>query len=366
MTLCRTLLPRVERWDADRLHVSSREIVLRQAELQRSLSALVNGVTGSTAEALARLCCPKLGWRKRAARLVQMHASFAALIPQNESARIHVQASNYQGKNTFVRRMIAFLNHYAADDLYGAYVHGSLATGEETAYSDFDALVIIRNSVMRNAERLTTLARELNRARQIMLEYDPFQHHGWFVLTEADLDFHCEAWFPHQLFEFSKSMLADRGLQIEITPRESSTEVRETFRGVATGLKRSIFARRPLKNMYHLKNTLSLFMLLPALYLHVRDGRGMFKKFTFAVAREDFSHDEWSCMDRVSDIRARWNYKLAPLIRKVLRYPSPLRRRLVRRCAPSVPLDIQRLATDKLLIDMCRLARRMSEKLGLQ
>ncbi len=47
------------------------------------------------------------------------------------------------------------------DDLFGAYVHGSLGTYEEIGYSDFDALVIIKDDVFHSRQRLAALAAEL-------------------------------------------------------------------------------------------------------------------------------------------------------------------------------------------------------------
>ena len=51
------------------------------------------------------------------------------------------------------------------DDLFGAYVHGSLGNHEETGYSDFDALVIIKDNVFHSRHRLAALATKLGAMR---------------------------------------------------------------------------------------------------------------------------------------------------------------------------------------------------------
>jgi len=283
-----------------------------------------------------------------------------------DRAAVCVKVPLYAGTNPHVKSMIAFLKSHLRDDLFGAYLHGSLATGEEVPYSDFDALVIVRGDAIRNPARLATLARKLRKAQQIMFEFDPLQHHGWFQLTEADLASYNEAYFPHELFAFSKSLLSGQGLEITVKPRDSGAEKRQSFLDVARNFQRNIHSGHALKNMYHLKNSLSLFMLLPALYLQVRDGRGVFKKFSFEAARGDFTGAEWTCMDRVSEIRKAWKYEISPFRRKLLSRPWRIRRRLLRILAPPVPADIRARVTDGMLADMNRLAERMTLKLGMQ
>ena len=51
-------------------------------------------------------------------------------------------------------------------------------------YSDFDALVIIADATFESANTLAKLCQELNQLSQHFYQYDPLQHHGWFVLTE--------------------------------------------------------------------------------------------------------------------------------------------------------------------------------------
>lgn len=337
-----------------------------QSKLHALLSNYVNHGVLSRGDRILSAFCTGLVFQKNARKMVETYTAFSDLGYEREASPLRIKIDLYEGGNQFVRRMIGLLASRVAEDLCGAYVHGSLGTGEEIPYSDFDTLVIIKDSVMRDPRRLAPLARELSRALQIMFEADPLQHHGWFVLTEADLAHHCDAFFPHELFDFSKSMLTGQGLELELSPRDSSMEVRESFVGVATSLRRSVQAGRALENMYELKNTLSLFMLLPALYVQVRDGQGIFKKFSFEAARVDFARDEWACMDRVSEIRKDWRYEISPFRRKLLSRPWPIRRQLLKLLAPPISNDIRQRLTVDLFTDMGRLAQRMAGNLGLQ
>ena len=80
-----------------------------------------------------------------------------------------------------MKKEIAEISQY----LKLAVVHGSYATGEEIAYSDFDGLIVISDSAISNPEILSEVAFRLHQIRRYMHRIDPFQHHGWFVLSDS-------------------------------------------------------------------------------------------------------------------------------------------------------------------------------------
>ena len=67
-------------------------------------------------------------------------------------------------------------------------------------------------------------ADDVNRARRRMYEFDPLQHHGWFVLCESDLRYYCTTYFPPILFDYAKALFPRRGVGFEITVRPSDGE----------------------------------------------------------------------------------------------------------------------------------------------
>jgi len=228
----------------------------------------------------------------------------------------------------------------------GAYVHGSLGTYEEIAYSDFDALVILKDEVCKSSKRLAEVAQKLNRARSIMLDFDPLEHHGWFVLTESDLKFYCNAYFPIELFKYAKSMLNDKGLDLEINLRESCSETREVFEKMADGIIQEVKNRRFPENMFQLKHLMSRFMLLPAFYVQAKTGKGIWKKDSFELARSDFVAADWAIMDEVSEIRMNWSYGLSALKKRLIAHPYILSRSFAKRLAPPIPCVIQDRLTE--------------------
>ena len=117
------------------------------------------------------------------------------------------------------------------------------------------------------------------------------------------------------------------------------------------------------KNMYQLKSLLSGFMLLPALYVQARDGRGICKKESFDLAGVDFDSEEWAIMDEVSEIRADWSYEISPIKKRLMCYPHVLIRYFAKRFAPTIPDKIGYLLTAEFYSRMTELTSLMKEKL---
>jgi len=252
--------------------------------------------------------------------------------------------------------MMVYLERFLKGDLVGAYVHGSLGICEEIAYSDFDALTILKDEVFESSKRLARAAKKLNHARTIMLNFDPLQHHGWFVLTELDLKCYCNAYFPIELFGHAKSLFNDKGLELKISLRESNSEIEKAFEKMANAIIRKIENRRYPTNLYHLKGLLSEFMLLPALYIQARDRRGIYKKESFNLARVDFDSEEWAIMDEVSEIRTNWNYEISALTKRLMCRPHVLSRYFAKNFAPAIPEKIGCVLSAEFYVRMKKLA----------
>lgn len=328
------------------------------------ITTYINGGILSRSDLYLSVFSPWLTFTRYAKAIIQKYKRLWAEIPTSTTSKLNVQIELYEGENRHVQQMVSFLSEHLKDDLIGAYVHGSLATCEEIAYSDFDALVILKDEVFESSQRLTLTARKLNSARTIMLDFDPLQHHGWFVLSESDLRYYCNAYFPVELFKYAKSLFDDRGLELEIALRESSSETRTAFEKMAEAIISKIANRRYLTNVYQLKSLLSKFMLLPALYIQARDRRGIYKKESFALARADFDSSDWTIMDEVSKIRMNWNYEISALTKWMMCRPHVLSRYFARRFGPAIPEKIGSVLTAEFYSGMEKLASRMEEMLA--
>lgn len=335
-----------------------------QNAFHSDITTYINGGIHSHSDLYLSAFIPRLVFARHAKVIIQKHKRFLKEIPRGTISKLYVQIDPCEGENPHVQRMMSFLNEHLKEDLIGAYVHGSLGTCEGVAYSDFDALVILKDEVFESAKRLAGAARKLNHARTIMLDFDPLQHHGWFVLTEKDLKFYCNAYFPVELFKYAKSLFDDKGLELEIILRESDSETREAFEKMADSIIRKIESQKYPTNTYQLKGLLSEFMLLPALYLQEKNGCGVCKKESFALARADFSSVDWSIMDEVSEIRTNWNYEISPLKKRLMCHPHVLSRYFAKNFAPKIPEKIGGILTSEFYSRMGKLVLLMKEKLA--
>jgi len=334
-----------------------------QNTFHSEITTYINGGVFSRLDLYFSVFVPRVIVSRHAEAIIQKYKRFLNEMSTGTMSELHVRIDQYEGQNRHVQRMMNFLSEHLRDDLIGAYVHGSLGTYEEIAYSDFDALAILKDEVFESSERLAGAARKLNRARKIMLDFDPLEHHGWFALTEADLRYYCNSYFPAELYSHAKSLFDDKGLELTISLRESDYETYETFEKMADSISRKIKNRRYPENMYQLKSLLSQFMLLPALYVQAKHGRGIYKKESFAVARSDFDPAHWAIMDKVSEIRGDWNYEISLMKKWLICHPHVLSRYFAKKFAPAIPQKIGRALTGEFYARIEGLALLMKEML---
>jgi hypothetical protein len=305
---------------------------------------------------------PPLACRREAPGLVAaFRATTAARAPAPGDGGVEFDIPPYEGSNPHARRMMAGLAPLAPW-LAGACVHGSIGSGEEIAYSDFDALVILRDSAFDSPATLASVGLQLGRLRRHMFDYDPLQHHGWFVLLERDLANYCHAWFPTALFPWCRSLLPGTGSRLRVRPRDSTAEYRAAFDRLADATLRQIGHGPPLGDAYRLKGLLSQFMLLPSLYLQARDGTAVFKRESFALAARDFSPTAWSAMERVSAVRAAWRCELSAARRLLLTRCVTHRRLVTRFVRVPVPGEVRERLTADLWNDAAALIRAMQAR----
>jgi hypothetical protein len=264
-----------------------------------------------------------------------------------------IRIDAYSGANARVGEMIRYVQCELAGDLVGAYVHGSLATGEETSFSDFDALAIVRNEVFDSRSRLVRTACKLGMANKIMLRFDPLQHHGWFILIEKDLMDYPQDYLPHEILYTAKSLLTYSGTRLRLRVNTEEVGYTGPLLDATSAIISRVRARRYPRNMYELKALLSRFMLLPALYCAAIHQTGVPKKDGFEMARSCFDGATYQIMDEVSHIRATWNYDLAFWRRWILTSNRRGLRRAATRFAPPIPPALRDKLTEDFFQRMC-------------
>jgi predicted nucleotidyltransferase len=339
----------------------SHKAPMEQRSFQAELTTFCSGGIFSAGDLWLSLLSPRLPLKRHARRICDEYATLAGDPEDGPDVR-RIRVGGYNGKNQYVKEMRDFLRRWLSGDLVAALVHGSLATGEETSYSDFDALAILKDEVMRDPRRLAAAARRLGAAQGIMFRLDPLQHHGWFVISESQLLAYPEPYLPVSVLEAAKALFPGSEVELAIRPLDSAADSRRDFLLFGRRLLRKLETVRRPGNLFELKSTLSAFMLLPSLYVHARDGRGVFKKYSFSTAKPDFSPEEWAVMDEVSKIRADWQYHISPAKKWLLAKPHPVCRYFATNRGPRAPRRLKVFLNDEFYQRLAYLVEAMMAK----
>jgi hypothetical protein len=318
---------------------------LKKEDFRFSLKKYINGGCLEASDKLLYPLSPQAIFRKNASVIKDLFSHLNKGGKTSSSVSVTVEV--YKGENEYVKNMISFLRESLKNELIGVYVHGSLGTQEEIGYSDFDALVILKDEILNDTGKLAWVAHHLNEARKFMFQMDPLQHHGWFVLTESDLDDYPESYFPPILFQHAKSLYADRGLELKLKMSGDERDYTIPFAKVCQSIQRKIGDHRYPDDAYQLKNLLSEFMLLPALYVQARDKQGIYKKFSFEEAKKDFSNEEWRIMEDVSLIRGEWNVIVPAWKKRMIASPRFFSFNLSKILSPGIPRQLNHKLDEK-------------------
>ncbi|MBS3096846.1 hypothetical protein J4480_05405 [Candidatus Woesearchaeota archaeon] len=231
--------------------------------------------------------------------------------PEGKCKKIKCKKFNfndYNKEDSKYLEPVLELNSFAKDKLNGYlvdfHIHGSIATKDYIkGWSDLDTLIIIKKSVLGDAELLISLRDLLYKSKKYFYKIDPLQHHGHMAITEHDLDYYCQAFFPLQLFKYSKSVFGNKILDFKI--RDGRMENINRFYFFVDYFKNLYENEIFNLGSYELKNFFHAITLFPTMYLQAK-GVHIYKKFSFAMAKEDFGKKLWEPIDAVSKIRKDW------------------------------------------------------------
>ena len=270
-----------------------------------SLIALANGDTGSVGQRFLREWLPGARLPSEFGRFVaERHSDLDRTKPLGEVRELELPA--YSGGHAGVRAIHDLLTPHVGNNLVFACVHGSFGAGDSIPYSDFDGLVVVADSAMQNADQLWAVSRDLVRARQIMYQLDPLQHHGWFVLPEAAVEAWPEDYLPLVTLQRAQALGVTESISLKVHHTLDVYRLRSQLDGMASAILQELEQDRYLQGMYQLKSTLSKIMLLPCLLLQALREIGVEKKDSFAEAAPLFSESEWQAIEVASAVRAAW------------------------------------------------------------
>jgi hypothetical protein len=193
-------------------------------------------------------------------------------------------------------RFGVLLEHPAIVDLL---VYGSQAGGTPTGFSDLDAVLVIEDRAAEDGTTLRALRTRVLAAQRALLAYQPMQHHGFEVATpkllisaDAALD------LPREALQDSRSLF---GRRIDAGFSGAGVDPARRLRSLVTRL--SALSAWP-RHVWRLHGTVSMFELLPALYLQAT-GVAVSKASSFALARQRFQGAWWP-YDVLEQTREVW------------------------------------------------------------
>ena len=335
-------------------------------EFNPAFEKLINIKVLSVKEIIMAIFFKNLLLKRRARVAYDEYFSLIGQVPLSRTLLIkkEIIIEPYVGENKYVLCMMRLLEENLKDDLIGAYIHGSLGVGDEISYSDFDAMIIIKDKVIADIKRLLNAAEKLNSARKIMYALDPLQHHGWFLVTEHDLKNYPENYFPHELFKYAKSLFVDKGLSLELNSDQENDGFHLAFKSLCERLNKMGTKQQIPENKYEYKNFLSECMLLPAFYIQARYKKGIFKKFSFDEARKDFSQNDWKIIDAISKIRYEWNYRPADWQKRIICLNPYLSAHFAKLLAQPISKELKSKIKNYLLPEIIELSKKMNARLG--
>lgn len=241
-------------------------------------------------------------------------------------------------------------------DIFEAVIaHGSVATNEVIAYSDFDGLLIVKDDFW-DSRKLKLFK---SKSMHIILRYDPLQHHGWFLIKRSQLENYPETYLPVAVLKRSTLIYPGNRVTLEISTVQNS-DFSKGLLLMIDGIEKKIKRGWNPQNVYQLKSYLSEIMLLPALYCSTKTGVAVHKGDSFSICKQWFSDSEWKAISQASQIRSNWMYQLNPIQRLLMTRPERIFRKLTQKyLAPKIPENLQ--LPDDFKSNLLRLIHKMKE-----
>ena len=238
----------------------------------------------------------------------------------------------YEGANPLISSLHQLVNSSYPDLFLAVIVHGSIGDGNEIRYSDFDGLLIVKDEAWESPQ----LASFIRASQKRIFQYDPLQHHGWFMIKESDLKAYPEAYLPAVVLETSALIWPSKPMDLEIG-KQASYDFQKSFDHLSDHVLSKVKRGWRPNNMYQLKSFLSEVMLLPCLFLTALDQAPIDKAQSFKASELRFPQLNWEAVKVASHIRADWEYALNPIQRFFMGRPDRFWRKVTeKKLAPGI------------------------------
>lgn len=258
--------------------------------------------------------------------------------PADEGAPVQLQLEPDEGSSAG----LPSLDAAALAPISHVLLHGSMATRDACDFSDVDVAVIVDDANDYPLDAHRAAITELRRLLRAVFGRDALMHHGLMFFAGSGLQRYDEQFLPVATLRCARVLHGPRELRLRVVNAPEGS-FNTTLRSSARSLRKHIQERDFLKDDYALKRMLSGSLLMPARAL-AADGRHVYKRDSFYMARDMFSTREWEFIARCEGLRALWARPAAPVLaRGVPAKSHPRLRNLVdARMAPR--LNVRRLS----------------------
>ena len=255
----------------------------------------------------------RIGAWEFASRLSALYMDFNSIksggISKKKPSCRELDLREYSKSDSSYLKPLQELKDYANKNLKqylaGFYLHGSLATKDYIkGWSDVDTFGIVSESSMNNPKSLIELRDRICHIRYFFHKVDPLQHHGAILASECDFGNYCPAYFPLQVLKYAKSFFG-HDEPIKYDERDFSNEALARLHWFVKYFRNISEKGEISLNSYDAKTLLHSVTLFPTLYLQAK-GIIVYKKFSFDIAKKDFSRDCWKAIDNASLTRNKW------------------------------------------------------------
>lgn len=217
-----------------------------------------------------------------------------------------ITIESYTGRNTTAERIRSFLKEFKHPAIKAAIVQGSIATGEEIAFSDFDGILIIDQDAIQSKRLLRELHKIVHASSQFMKRQDLLQHHGWSILFQHDLKRYPDAELPLVLLERGKLLIPEGSYTLSAVIDPTHQDYNTLYENLCTGILRRLEKPSTFTSIYHTKLLISECLLLPAAFLQSLNNKPVWKADGFLTIKSLLPPEELQLIDEISEIRNNW------------------------------------------------------------
>ena len=162
--------------------------------------------------------------------------------------------------------------HNLPKGIRNVIITNSLSTGDYVkGYSDCDAIIILGSEVLLSPKEMAECQNFIRILVKYLYLFDPFQHHGFFIINEIDFEIYPETYFPLSVIGLGRKVL-EKKVEFRVKTRHVNLEKRVALYNILIRL--SHYARSPdsvFNNLYHFKSFVSNVTLFPCIYIQLFD-----------------------------------------------------------------------------------------------